>query len=104
MSELLRGMARLLGIMRYTQRVFEDAVKDTLLEIVKNIGGDAMLKIIYSFPEPRNNAADELAALRLGNLEEVCGGRIDVDCLLKILGVGYGGEADTGSREQAEGG
>ncbi|NPA04858.1 MAG: hypothetical protein GXO09_02020 [Crenarchaeota archaeon] len=116
MAELLRGLGKLLGLINYTRKTIEDAVKDTFLEMFRNIGGDALLKVIYTFPEPVNSIEDELAPLRLGDLERLCGGRVDVDCLLRILGVSEasgtgggqgGGEergADTRGREPSQGG
>jgi len=87
MEELLRSLGRLAGIIVGTKKIVEDSVRDALFSIARSVGGDVLLRIIYSFPQPDNNILKELSSLGLDNdtLHELCGERVTIDCLFSIV-------------------
>lgn len=87
MEELLRSLGRLAGIIVGTKKIVEDSIRSTLFSIARNVGGDVLLRVIYSFPQPDNNILKEISSLGLGSntLHELCGEHVTIDCLFSIV-------------------
>jgi len=87
MEELLRGLGRFVGILVGTKKVIEGSIRDILLAIAKNVGGDVLLRAIYTFPQPDNNILKEVFSLGLDNstLHKLCGNQVNIDCLFNIV-------------------
>lgn len=87
MEELLRNLGRLTGVLVGTRKVIEDSVRDILLSIAKNVGGDVLLRAIYAFPQPNNNVLEEVSSLGLDSdtLHKLCGKHVSIDCLFNII-------------------
>jgi len=89
MEDLLRSLGRIAGIIVDMKRFVEESIRITLFDIVKSVGGDVLLRAIYSFPQPNNNILKEMQSLGFdsGTLHEICGKNVTIDCLFRIIDV-----------------
>jgi len=86
-EKLLRDLGKFAGVIVGAKKFVEESIKSTLLDIARSTYGNTLMRIVYSFPQPDNSILKEMYSLGLDNetLHRMCGERITVDCLFRII-------------------